>query len=630
MLETSTAKITGIPGASGWSQVHEFAPEDSEKFEARGKLFAVLSTKRGEEGEIDTMAAGRELIARFHEEYFGDITLKPFNALKSAAEKIVNEFRETWGDVEIAACSLVGDVVYSVAAGGAEVAISRGGILGTILKSTGPKVIEASGFPKKGDVILLGTKLFFERLPQGILRAAMGSPTPEDIVESFGPEARTGDGLGSLAAAVIKFEEKAVVSNFSSKVTPIISSKKLKDTEKAIKDAGKKAFSFLERFTRAIPQKEVYLKTGVEDEASSQNKKLTFSIAIILLLVLAVSVGFGIRQKKSKDFKSKYESILMEARSEVDEAISLASVSPERSRELFMDSEDKLSQLEAMKVNNSQVDELKKKIEESRGAILGEYEDNSELFLDLSLLSSGFKGDSLSASGGQVFILDKNGKKIVSVGLSTKKSKVVAGPNTISEAFDIASYEDRVFIVASDGVYEVGDSKTKVIEKTWGGEAFIRGYAGNLYVLDKSGNQIYRYPREGRTFGTGSSWLSSSTQADFTNARQWVIDGAMYVLFPNSRIAKFSLGSAQPFSLKGVVPEIGTVDAIYASEDNQWVYFLDRAGKRVVVTDKKGVYKAQYIADMIGEATNLVVSEADKKIILLVGDKLQSIGIKHI
>jgi len=205
---------------------------------------------------------------------------------------------------------------------------------------------------------------------------------------------------------------------------------------------------------------------------------------------------------------------------------------------------------------------------------------------------------------------------------------VVAGPTVINEAFGMASYNDNVYILTSDGIYQLGLSETKVVDKTWSGDALINAFAGNLYVLDKSGNAIYRYSGEpGNTFGTQQSWLSGSTKADFSGAVDWGMDGAIYVLYPNAKILKYSLGSPQNFSLNGVVPEIGNVDAIYADPNNQYFYLLDKAGRRVVAVDKKGNYKAQYTSDQIGSATGLVVSEAQKEIILLTGDKLLSIQI---
>jgi sugar lactone lactonase YvrE len=237
----------------------------------------------------------------------------------------------------------------------------------------------------------------------------------------------------------------------------------------------------------------------------------------------------------------------------------------------------------------------------------------------------------VTASGGNIFILDKSGERVVSVAIDTKKSMVVAGPTVITNATAIASYNDNVYILSSDGIYSLGLGETKVIDKTWAGDVLINAFAGNFYILDKSGNKIYRYSgQSGNTFGPQQNWLSASTKADFSGAVGWGMDGAVYVLYPNSKILKYSLGSPQNFSISGVVPQIGNTDAIYADPDNQYVYLLDRAGKRVIAVDKKGNYKAQYTDDQIAGATGLVVSEAQKEIILLTGDKLLSIQIKNI
>jgi hypothetical protein len=618
MLNLISAKLAGTPDESGWSQVYDFTPEDPEKLRLRGRLLAVVSTKRKEVG-VEAVASGRELIAKLHEGYFGNTEVKPFNALNIATQKVASEFKDGNGEIEIAACAFVGDVVFSSAVGGGQVVICRDGSLATILVSRDENVASASGFPKKGDIMLLGTKSFFEAVPAGVINTALQSPSPEAASEILTPSIRGEKNKGSLGAVIVKFEENVV----SKLETPEIES---------VKPVGRAKISIKEIFSgflRRIPQRRIYIKSGITDEVTAQSKKLTFTVAVSLLIILAVSIGFGIRQKRINGVRAQYQGILQEAESEVDQAISLASVSPDKSRELFGDSIQKLDQIKALNVKDSKVDALAKKINDSRESILGEYAAPPQLFLDLSLLSSGFKGDSISSSGGSLFILDKAGKRIVSVVISTKKSKVVAGPGVIDEALDLTSYEDRVFVLAGDGIYEIGTTKNKVIDKAWEGDAFIKAFASNLYVLDKSGNAIYRYAGSGTTFGDKQNWLAVTSRADFSGALSWTIDGSMYVLYPNAKILKFSLGSAQNFSVKGVIPEIGTIDAIYADADNQYLYLLDRAGKRVVVIDKNGNYKAQYSDDQIGNAESLVVSEVDKKIILLTGDKLYSIDIKN-
>ncbi len=631
MLEIISAKVTAAPGASGWAQVHEFTSDDPERRRVRGKLIAVIATNKAEEG-IDTITSGREIISRLHEEYFGPNEGNPFDLLRDATQKVADEFGEGKGEVEIAACAFVEGVIYSTASGGARVMISRDSALATILVSE-DRVITASGYPKEGDLMLLATKAFFQMVSAGVVKTALATGSPEAAAETFNPIIHGAAGSGNVGAVVMKFNKENEAFNSREAVQSEDQKEKLPASpkDKPVNIIRQRARALFSKFRSKIPERSIYIKSGMGDEVTSQSKKMTFSAGVILLVILVISIGFGIRQKSINDLKKKYQGILQIAQSDVDQAIALASVSPDKSRELFIDSEQKLKQIQDLKVTDTKVNDLQKKIEESKGAILGEYDGTPTLFLDLSLLSSGFTGDAISASGGNIYILDKSGKRVVSVGVDTKKSKVVAGPSVIDNAADLAAYQDTAYILATDGIYQVGLAKTKVIDKTWAGDALISAFAGNMYVLDKTGNQVYRYSGQtGGTFGPQQKWLSASTTANFSGAVAWGLDGAVYVLYPNSRVLKYSLGSPQNFSISGVLPEIGNIDAIYADPDNQDIYLLDKAGKRVVAIDKKGNYKAQYTDDQIAAAKSLVVSEAQKEIILLTGDKLLSIEIRHL
>src|SRR3990172_5780894 len=208
MLTLASSKLTGTPDGMGWTQVHEFTPAEPEKLNIRGHLFAIVSTSHTENG-IDTITAGRELLTRYHEEYYGDVIGKPFNTLRDATQKVADEFKHAWGDVEIVAAAFVDNVVYSAAIGGAVVMIFRNGSLGKILESANEGVIAASGYPQDGDVILLATKAFFNKVPHGVIKAALSAKTPADSIETFGPMVLGEQNQGSLGAVVIKFEEKA-------------------------------------------------------------------------------------------------------------------------------------------------------------------------------------------------------------------------------------------------------------------------------------------------------------------------------------------------------------------------------------------------------------------------------------
>ena len=57
---------------------------------------------------------------------------------------------------------------------------------------------------------------------------------------------------------------------------------------------------------------------------------------------------------------------------------------------------------------------------------------------------------------------------------------------------------------------------------------------------------------------------------------------------------------------------------------------LDPKGERILVLEKEGRYKAQYKAEIIKDAKEIIVSEKEKKAILLINDKLYSIDLKHL
>jgi len=627
-LTLTSAKLTGNPGTSGWAQVHEFAPDDATKLAQRGHLFAVVATSRHEEG-VDSVIAGRELLARLHEEYFGKEEGEAFNVLKSAVEKVIDEFRESWGEVEVAAVAFLDKVVYSAVGGGAQVAIFRNGMLAKILESSPKQVVSASGYPKERDILLLATKRFFETIPNGVLKGALEGADPATVAESLAPSVHASQDNGNLGAVVIRFEKEVFFAKEEEAVpSPVPSGVSLMDRARGVL-AG--AFSGIQNaLAKRLPERKIFVRGAPEEEVLPQSKKMTLTVGIVLLLILLVSIGFGIRQKVLRDQKSKYGDRLTQAQHEIDEAVSLASLNPERSRELFSSSFSLAETLKAEGVKDPALEEVIRKLEENRGRILGEYREEGALYMDLSILSDGLKGDDMSGSSERVYILDKAGKKVVGITLATKKTEVVAGPDQLEGATSLASYTERVFVLTGEGIFEVGDEKTKAIEKDWEGEVLPYAYAGNIYLLDKAANTIWRFAGAEGSFGSKSEWLGEGIEPDFSRIVSISIDGNIWVLSQTGRILKFSRGSPQNISAAGVFPSLSSADVIYTNEELGFVYILDKGGKRVVVLDKDGNYKAQYFSDRLSEANDLAVSEKEKKIILLAGSKLYFIELKHL
>lgn len=656
----ASSKLTGNPGESGWAQVHEFKPKDEEKLSLRGHLFAVIATKGSRQAfpagrqDLESVVVGRELLARFHEEYFGNISASAFNALKDACEKVISEFSENLGSVQIAAVSILEDrpgketsVVYSAAGGGAQVAIFREGMLAKILESRqkepGGKleVVSASGYPEEEDLLILGTSSFFDTFAAGSLKAALERKDPEATVELLAPTVHATNGKEDLGAAFLKFEKgKELVEERITPDTSLESTGPEKDKKvlKKVFSSLRSKYSRLEgdikkrlasRLSR-LPEKRIYVKEGAVEIEAVHNRRLAVSIGIILLTLLIVSIGFGIRQKNIKEERGRYEPKLDRAKHEFEEAVSLFPLDAGRARELFAESKKIVDQLMSEGIDDPELLDLSENLNQNKGKILGEYTPEAELFVDLSLLSDGFKGDDLAASGGKIFVFDKSGKKIIRISIDTKRSEVVAGPDKIEGGESITVYSDRVFVLDQSNIDEVGKEKKRVIEGDWQGEAMSYAYAGNLYVLDKKGSIIWRYPGITDGFASGTNWFSEGVAPDLTKIISWTIDGSIWLLSDSGKIFQYSSGNQVNFVISGLTQGLINPKSIYSNEEQKFLYVLDPDETRVVVLAKTGEYKAQYRSEKIREANELAVSEAEGKIVLLAGDKLYSIEIKHL
>ncbi len=330
-----------------------------------------------------------------------------------------------------------------------------------------------------------------------------------------------------------------------------------------------------------------------------------------------------------RDERARYEDRLKQAQHEFEEAQGLYSLNPERARELFRNAERLVYQIKDEGVEDPELENLIALLEESEGQVLGEYTIEPDLFLDLSILTDGFKADKVVTSGGKLYVFDKNGKKIVKIEIDTKKTEIVAGPDQIKEAEGVAAYSDRAFVLSDGNIYEVSDERELAIEGEWEGDVLIYAYAGNFYVLEREASKIWRYAGVEGGYGSKQDWLTAGTEPDLTSIFNWTIDGSIWFLSETGKVFKFTRGNQDTLSFTDVIPQLSQPTAIYTNEELKFVYLLEREIGRIVVVDKEGNYQAQYFSDKIKEAKGLVVSEEIGKIIIVTEERLYSINISH-
>lgn len=641
-----TAKIVGTATANSWSQVHLFSPAEGEKQQKRGQLLTVLSLHGLGEG-VEAVAAGREVISRFHEEYYGNLEGRALTRLERAVKKVTEEGKKE-ATIEIGAAVVLGQALYLVIAGQGQAILRRNGQVGTLFQGSGG-VTSASGYLQSGDLFLLGTASFFQAIAGGVIKAALATGSPTEATEILAPAVHGRPKSGTVAVVVGQVKTKEAEEKKATFFTP--PAKRSQPDRKAPLlrfNLQAKIMGFLTRLQRLWGQKAIYLKKPLTAEVQeggtslrrgwllklqrrlrqkpARAKRTSLTVAIILLVLLGASVILGASQRKRLGWQTKTASLLAQAQEKVSEGEGLLELNPLRARELFLEAQQLATQIEAEKVRSAEFKQFQVQLAQLLDQVIKEHEVQAEAFFDLELIKQAAKGDDWAFSGGRAIVLDQGKNSVYELGLTDKKSAILAGGKSLTTATQVAAFWPQIFILTEEGVIQVekGKSRERVVveaDESWDKVIDLQAFGGNLYSLDKKG--IWRYPSlaEGG-LGNKQRWLKGSSNLDFSQAVAMAIDGSIWVLKADGGIWKFTQGKKDFFGLAGLPEPLGQPSALYTDDDAENLYLLDKGNNSLVVIAKSGEYEATYFWAGLGEINDLIADEAEAKIFLLGGNKI--------
>ncbi len=420
-------------------------------------------------------------------------------------------------------------------------------------------------------------------------------------------------------ATVVRDGKQVVLAITNDKATKVVGNPNVKDVYTIEQGHLKLVVTVDEE--RQNQDQNIFVDTNNFSESNNQSRKTTLTAGVLLLALLIISVVLGINQKNTRDSNEKNAAKLSEAVALYELSLS-ESTNKNEARMLFINSKEIAMSLKDSNYKDGKLDDLLKNISSKESDIIGEIRPEIKEFLDLTLQTSGFDGESMVSSGDDIFVFDDESKNIIKVGIKNKNAKNAANKDSIGDANAIASYQDRLFLNRNDGIYEVDVISKKVVEKDWNDSNLFYSYAANIYLLDKDAKEIYRFAGSNKTFGSKTGWLAPGIEMDFSKVIDLVIDGSIWLLSSTGKVTKLTNGNPQSISISGIPEPLESPTAIYTNEDNKYVYVLEKDKGRIVVLDKTGEFKLQYINDDIKNIKDLVVSETEGKVILLSGSKL--------
>ncbi len=596
-FQTEVKQVLGTPDQGDWSQVHHFTPQQKEKFLKRGELVLLVSL-----GEIDedqpTASVGREIISRFHEEYYGNLDEKPMAALEEAAKKVAKEKSKYFKQPE--EISLIGlvlwkNIAYLVIYHQGRILFRRKGKTVKLLDSEETSPASASGYVQTGDIFVLGTTDFFEKLPQTMIPSGLSTEDPERMVEIWAPVVHARENQGRLGAVVVKIGPEKKELKFTQ---PKIKSKPDKKSKKFKLKKLEINLKFLKKFFQKVS---------------------ALSVAIGFLILLGVSIFFGWRKRRQDQREEKIRQLSTQIEEKINSANSIRNLDPEESLRLISQASDIAEELQVF--DQSQAKSYLQRMEETKEN-LGEETFPPQMHYDLHLIDEEFKTEAVYTDGNQALVYDYQGQRLAKINLVEKSFQIIAGGEDIPQQSLVVFSENSDYLIGPKAVYWVKDKKiAELLELDDEAQPLAAdSWFGSIYLLDPAQEEIWKFPAISEGLGSGRAWLKTKSGLDFANLVDMGIDGNIWLLAESGQFYKYLSGEKEEINLD-LPSGIGKAGYLGVAQEAERIGFWDGENNIIWLFSKSGSFVARQPVD-INNLQDIAISPDGSKVYLFGIDKI--------
>ncbi len=363
-------------------------------------------------------------------------------------------------------------------------------------------------------------------------------------------------------------------------------------------------------------------------KAYGRGKKNTLILVGIIGLLFIWSVGLGYKRRIDSSLQEKIQEAKELIVQKTDQAEEVALINLPRAQILLGEAKDKLIQLKNEVKNNKQkeIEELSRIISQQEAKIIKKEEKNYEEFFDLTIDNKNATGNLLYLDSDNLLILDKKGSTIFSLSLEKKSLTKQIFPE-IKDARLIAGYQGSVFFLTNAGIFKINqDGKLKKeinTDKDWGNIAGMNVFNGNIYLLDKGKDEIFKYIAGDSGYSEKNSYFKAGQSVSLADTNSFTIDSSLYIGF-RDYIFKFTSGLRDGFKTTYPDESVNLVK-IFTDKNFEQILAWDKSKGTIYILDKDGAYDKQISSKMILSGTDFVAF--DNSVYVLSGPKIYKIGL---
>jgi len=360
--------------------------------------------------------------------------------------------------------------------------------------------------------------------------------------------------------------------------------------------------------------------------------KTIIIVIIALILVFIGSIALVRYRQGVKTQVAQYEASIRQIKDQLDNAeVDLIYKNNAASLEAVRSAEEKINALpKKTKTEQSNINDLSRQLASLKNKLINLEKVAPQVIAEVIDNGQNTNLFSLAKIGDNFYVAGKT-QKIFQI---TSDKKVIEFSSFEGNGdINSVTYEDNnLFVFTNQNKVlkiDIGLKTTKLQNITWGNVNLqaIKLFNSNIYTLDNTQQQIFKYTGNDDGFGDQQIWSKDKKEANLTEATDIAIDSNIYVLTKNGQIYKFLKGQIQNFTLEPVEPAITDGSKIFTTADLKNIYVSDKASKRIIVFDKNGKFIKQYSFESSPEINNIFIDK-DTTIYFLADNKLYQAPIK--
>lgn len=583
------SKIVANSTETGWSQAYSTL-----------NLYIALSIII-EDSEKPIASLGKDALEKLQREFFV-IDNKTLDTVRQAVQNVVDTLGATKYSIVLA--TITQGSLYIIIAGNGSVNIKRGEKVGTIAEGEEGKVTSFSGPLTTGDIFVIETQGFSEKISLDKISPLLSGPDITSISESLAPLVHE-NSAGTEAAILIQYlsgedEHEEVVEEEEVE-------EEMPKAQETPFPESKKNFSFpnFPKISLSIPKFNFKFKKTY--------------VIIFLIIVLVGAFIFTLQNEGSSKINAAQDKILNEvltaSQKKYGEGKALESANTNlaldaynQSLNIIKDGIGKLTKGSKQETTLlTEISKVNKKIEELGGGNASE-----KKFFD--------KNVAIVTSKNGIGAIDSNGILYI---LSSEGSETKTIKTGVKNSIALTSDKDNFYALTSDAIYKVdlASEKTQKISSSTSNGNAIDNFAGNVYVLSPSTSDVSKYSSNDFT---KSSYFSD--KPSFSEKPVWFsIDSSIWIILENGSVKKYTRGKEDAFKVNNLPKELGKKLQIYTSPDLDNLYVLDINNARIVTLSKNGDFQKSYALSKI--PSSFSIDESAKKAYVISNSTLYSIDL---